>query len=320
MIAGNKYIRSDISGYARTGKSRTLRNLLLALVVAIAACSENSGDTTEGHAPSAADTTVAANPAAEPEIAPPAGRGDTIWQGMSNGYRITWTEHDVSAWAGDAGFTLRDVLQHQMRMAAEAAGDVDALTTCTAENSIKLLSLVGSIMSIERSEYISCPDAAHPGLTTWYESFSFANPDRRLALTHYFDEDDIYRALVADALVKKTLAGGGVTEIPATLTDLVRALAGISLECRYAFTEDLLTRFAFHHIEHGKVAVRLGLSHGAGACRGALTQIGILLPIPEVLAADLKKAEEHRQGFLMKDEKKIAGDRSTVMRLGEVQR
>jgi len=192
----------------------------------------------------------------------------------------------------------------------------EATEPCTSEENILLLSVVGAIMSVERSEYYYCPGAAHPGMMTWYQSYDVAHPEREPKLTDFFNESDILNALLGDALVKKSLAKEeGSPAPPATLDELVKRLAATPSECEYIFDEDLLTRFAFHHVENGKVAVRIGLSDGAGACRGMLTQIGILLPVPQSLAGALERASSGAEGILMLEMKKIAGSRSTFIKV-----
>ncbi len=69
--------------------------------------------------------------------------------------------------------------------------------------------------------------------------------------------------------------------------------------CEYQFNTDMLSRFSFYQIQDDKVAVRLGLSYGSEPCRGTLTQIGLWLPIPEVLRAALEGANRRQEGFLM---------------------
>ncbi len=289
------------------------------LLLCFAACSQDGGDTQDAGA-GAADTTQGRRATVPADSMPPAPQPTPIWKGKSGGYTITWQPQDISVVAdgrGSAGFLLHDVLAHRLKMALDTLDDQDYLASCTNETTVTLLSLVGSIMSIQCSEYTECPMAAHPGAQTWYESFDFANPDRKLTLAHFFNEEDIYQALLGDPLVRKTMAADGITDqnLPATLSKFITLLSNGSRECEYEFSDDLLSRFAFHHIEQGKVAVRLGLSHGVGVCRGMLTQIGILLPIPSALANDLRAAESRTVGYLMRDLKGIAGDRTTMIKL-----
>jgi hypothetical protein len=172
--------------------------------------------------------------------------------------------------------------------------------------------VVGSIISVERNDYVNCPGTAHPSVITWYSVIDAASPRRVVALNELFPERDIFAALMEDAIVKKTLAKAGVPT-PGSLPELIRTLAATEGECEYAFTEDMLSHFAFHHLEGDKVAVRIGLSHGVEACRGELTQLGLLLPVPASLASALKAADAGSGGYVMRDLKKIAGDaKSTI--------
>lgn len=298
---------------------KVLAYLLAALLIVIpAACSGDREEKPDVAAVGSADSTAQkeAVPSSRQERAAP--RGDTIWQGRVKGYRMAWTGTDFTARAGAAGGTfvsLRAVLDHRYRMALDTLDDIGDFRDCINENTVKVLSVVGSTISIERSEYGSCPGAAHPSVNTVYESFSLANPDRRLTLGHYYDEKTLYDAIVSDPLVKKAMAAGGITHLPATLPEFLDLLSTSIAECEYAFSREMLSSFAFHHIEGNRVAVRIGLSHGAGACRGNLTQLGLLLPIPPTLADDLRAADSRTSGYLMRDLKKIAGEESTMIKL-----
>ncbi len=298
---------------------KVLAYLLAALLMVLAAACSGEPQEKPDMAPVGSADSVAEEgtaPSPRPERAAP--RTDTIWQGRVKGYRMAWTGEDFTARSGAAAGTavsLREVLDHRYRMAIDTLDDSEFFKDCTTENTVKVLSVVGSTISIERSEYGSCPGAAHPSVNTTYESFSLANPDRVLTLGHYYDERTLYDAIAADPLVKKAMASAGITSLPATLPEFLDLLSTSVAECEYGFSREMLSSFAFHHIEGNRVAVRIGLSHGAGACRGRLTQLGLLLPIPSALADDLRAADNRTAGYLMRDLKKIAGDGSTMITL-----
>lgn len=288
-----------------------LAALLLVLPVACSDEREAKPDVAVEHSP---DSVAEKGNPRSPRKERAAPGGDTIWQGRVGEYRMVWTGKDFTARAGAAGGTfvsLREVLDHRYRMALDTLDDIGDFRDCVNENTVKVLSVVGSTISIERSEYSSCPGAAHPSVNTVYESFPLSNPDRRLTLGHYYDEQTLYDAIVADPLVKKAMVSGNITHLPATLPEFLDLLSTSIAECKYAFSREMLSSFAFHHIEGNRVAVRIGLSHGAGACRGNLTQLGLLLPIPSALADDLRAADKRTAGYLMRDLKEIAGERST---------
>lgn len=294
-----------------------LRALLILLVICTAACSGERQNHQQKDPADSAGRAADTSGSQVPETSKGKSPTDSlklIWQGVSDNYTIFWDGKDIAASApgkGAARFSMHDLLEHRWRMAFKSE---DAPAGCSSEYSMKILSVVGSLISVELSEYGQCPGAAHPNVTTSYESVVLANPDRPIALTHYFDEKDIYQALINDGIVKKVLAAENIAT-PATLPQLIYALGSVSGFCEYGFTDDLLTRFAFHHLEEDKVAVRLGVSHGSGACRGMLTQLGILLPIPEHLLNALKRADAREEGFLMKDAESIAGNRNTLMKV-----
>jgi hypothetical protein len=204
---------------------------------------------------------------------------------------------------------------------------------CVIDQDYTLMSVVGSIISIQDHYYLGCEQTAHPsgssrfiaidlskptkGVARRPENSDYTLPDNAVSLAEIFPEEDILRALLADSLIKKALANSEKPDTPRTLAQLLEAFrteVSVAEDERSCFSvsDELLTRFAFHHIEGDKVAVRLGLS-GTAVCREFLTQIGILLPIPASLKSALTNAAAGKEGFLMKDQKRISGGRQTRM-------
>ncbi len=197
---------------------------------------------------------------------------------------------------------------------------------CTVERDITLLSVVGSILTFEDHFFASCEQEAHPAGNTRYTAIDLTKPGRTLyspidydvdttkpgkvvQLIDLFDDWEVSRALTADAVIGEFLKNR-LGDPPRKLSELPSILGyGTEIGCSNV-SGDLLTRFAFHHVEGKRVAVRLGLS-GCGTCRECLTQIGILLPIPGSLSKPLALAEARKEGFLLKDMKKILRGRGT---------
>jgi hypothetical protein len=175
---------------------------------------------------------------------------------------------------------------------------------------VKLLSVVGSIVSYEEFEGTSCEGAAHPSAITLYAAVDAAHPGKKPRLTDLFPDADVLRALLSDAVVKKHAP----KTPPKTTEALVKALESSDPECEYSFGGDLLNRFAFHHVEGQKVAVRIGLSHGCEVARGKLTQLGILLAVPPALQQALERASTRAEGFLMRDQAAVSAGKETQMR------
>lgn len=256
-----------------------------------------------------------------------------IWSGTSGGFAIRWTASDINARVANNPSDVRYSAK------AQAQAEFDRIKkdnesdpmTCTIDQDYTLMSVVGSIISIQDHYYLGCEQTAHPGGESRFiaidlskptkgvarraEDSDYTMPDNVVSLAEIFREEDILRALLADALIKKALASSEKSGTPKTLAQLLEAFdTGVSVaederNC-FSISKDLLTRFAFHHVEGDKVAVRLGLS-GTGVCRELLTQIGILLPIPESLKPVLTNASAGKRGFLMKDQKRISAGRQT---------
>lgn len=158
------------------------------------------------------------------------------------------------------------------------------------ELKIRLKSLVGNLVSYELDYYYNFTPSAHPGGAKLYVAVDLRHKDRRAVLTDYFPPEQIRQALLGDPLVQRALDG----QKPATLDALVKALylkGGEADGHPYGFDNDLLTRFAFHHVEGNQVAVRFGLSSNVGADRYAMTQLGIWLPIPPHMAKDFQQGQ-----------------------------
>jgi hypothetical protein len=221
----------------------------------------------------------------------------SIWVGESGGARIEWTTHGIATRRADG--TAVDLFE---RSKGEAG--------CEGDQTDRILSVVGSIVSYEESVGTTCEGAAHPSAVTFYAAVDAAHPGKKVSLTDLFPDADVLRALLADSVVKRHLP-----KTPPKTTDaLVRALAESQPECEYTFSADLLSRFAFHHVEGDRVAVRIGLSHGCEVMRGNLTQLGILLPIPPRWKDALDRASSRAEGFLMKDQATVSGGRETSLR------
>ena len=245
-----------------------------------------------------------------------------IWSGTSGGYAIQWTGTDLTArQAAGAATPLFSARQMARQEFADIEKDSDG--HCEYERSFSLLSVVGPIVSYQDAYNLFCERAAHPDGASRFVAVDLSKPAgaRRGAdetplpgnvakLTDYFPATEIHKALMADPIIQKALDG----KRPRTLAELLKLIGEefptVAEDEKTCFTldADLLTRFAFHHVEGNKVAVRLGLS-GTGVCRYNLTQVGLLLPIPAALQPALASAEAGSEGFLMS--RKVGAGRQT---------
>ncbi|HEX2090998.1 MAG TPA: hypothetical protein VHG28_01300 [Longimicrobiaceae bacterium] len=241
--------------------------------------------------------------------APPLCAQTTIWTGRSGGYTFSWTSSDIRAFtpARRPAWSARTEL---------SKGAPDARECSEYSARVGVLSVIGTILSYDLSMGWYCEGAAHPSGFREFRAVDVSRPGVEPTLTDWFPAEEVRRALLADDIVGRALGDAGVRTPPARLDELVKLLAGTSTGCEYSFSEDLLSRFAFHHLENGRVAVRLGLSHGCEVLRGRLTQIGILLPIPESLRGALASAATGRgEGFLMSRQRAVSKGRQTAMDL-----
>ena len=245
-----------------------------------------------------------------------------IWVDQSGGFTIRWSTSDIIVHPLDnvqevrfsAKYLAQKDLEDTLNMAREPSDQENRLALY--ERDFTILSVVGSIVSFQDHHFISFKHEAHPAGETRLTAIDFARSGEGVQLTEFFSEPVILHALLADPLIEEALRNAGNPDTPKTLSELIARTSpgvfGFKGFC-YSISDDLLTRFAFHHIEGNKVAVRIGLS-GAGPCREAFTQLGLLLPIPDALKGALALAESGKEGFLMKDQKKIAHNQKATFK------
>lgn len=232
-----------------------------------------------------------------------------LWSGESGGFLVTLTKSDLSvARESDPSrvvFSAARTAKAEFESSeAEAMAQSQAATPddCTHEHEFRVLSLVGSILSYEDKYFATCREEAHPTAQTDYFAVDLTRPETPAKLSDYFDERAILEALLADRIIARALKDLETVATPRKLDELERSLAGQPLaigNCEFELPKDFLSRFAFHHVQGGQVAVRIGLPPSVGACRTQHAQLGLLLPTPAVLRSPLTVAAT--QGFLVKD-------------------
>ena len=245
---------------------------------------------------------------------PGSARAAPVWSGTSGGYHWRWTTSDLSAVRPGVPSSF-SAAKYERRtnslLKDEKEDPVDSYVECA----VRPLSIVGSIASYERSYYWE--GGAHPSGSIDYVSIDAARPTKRVTLTELFPDAAVLHALLNDRLVRNTLARNDVTGKPRTTKQLVNLLKGRSFggddNSQFGFEEDMLARFAFHHVDGDQVAVRLNVSWSTEIFRFTTTQIGFLLPIPARLRLPLQRAANRREGFLMIDASRLAGKTSTVL-------
>jgi hypothetical protein len=181
------------------------------------------------------------------------------------------------------------------------------------QTDVELLSIVGPLLVYRESGGGYAPGTAHP---TRYEVLRLLDVGRAGAqpsLLDFFGEKQLVAALKADRWIRKFDNGEGAFKRAGTLAELVDALdeefaQGKAEEgdCAYDVSFDadgLVQQFYFHHLAGDKVAVRIVVAPGSEWCNRAsgTQEIGLLLPIPARLRADLLKAQDGTAGFLARN-------------------
>jgi len=194
--------------------------------------------------------------------------------------------------------------RHEM---AEAGATQDQGPECMREIKVTPVAWITPLLGLREEIYQTCPREAHPGGETRLTTLAIdidrhaQRPPRPVVLTEIFEPAVVYEALRHDDLVVKALHG---SDIPTELGALVKALAEtppvVDGKRCYSFPEDLLARFVLHHSEGTHVAVRLGLP-GAGPCRYELTELGLLLRMPDALKPALEHMGEDTGSFFVAD-------------------
>ena len=243
-------------------------------------------------------------------------QGATIWHGASGNLNICWTQADITATAKNKIlFSAMALAKKDFEADFLADHSLGKDNSCESERSFTLLSVVGSVASLEYAEITFCQGAAHPSIETKFTAIDLAKSAQTVKLTDFFAESDILNALLADGVINTALENAGA-KTPTTLTGLYEALEWTNMmvkDCEYYLPEKFLTRFAFHHLKGNQVAMRLHLSPIAHACQSTNIQLGFYLPIPNTLKEDINKAKRRKAGFLMEQSKNIADKKSTKL-------
>jgi LysM repeat protein len=224
-----------------------------------------------------------------------------IWQGTSGGLKIMWTPSDITASENNNLLFSARELAKQAFEADFLAMKASAFGTCDSHYDLALLSLVGSLASLEEVQHFTCREKATPATETRYRTIDMKKANADQSLTDFFQEADILNALLADPAIKVALAqkNSPIT----TLAKFTQALEWAEIKvkkCDYYLPHDFLQQFAFHHLVDKKalVAVRINLLPVIPQCQQEQVQLAFYLPIPTTLKTALNQTKSGN-GFLM---------------------
>ncbi len=257
----------------------------------------------------------------------------TIWIGQSGGFNLKWTTGDLTAApVSDPAkivFSAREIAVRKFAAFKKENYQADPAWQCSYSLRFTVLGLAGSLLSYQESEDSYCGRINgggwnHPSDQTQYRVIDLNQPAVPISLAKFFSEASVLEALLADSTVKEALRNAESSTRPKTVGDLVKTInEGAEIKpvkataeapegCGFVFPEHPFTEFAFHHLEKGKVAVRLSLEPSSGACHSSHSQLGILLPMPSALQAALTAAQSRTQGFLMESTRRLSAGKATV--------
>ena len=231
-------------------------------------------------------------------LAKEADQDEVFWQVQTDKFTIRWSQADI---------LVTDPHQKTLFSAAALAkqqftADFTSADRCNYDCSFILLSVVGTIASLQDSEVSFCQDSSsHPDIENRFMSIDLAKAGRPTKLTDLFAEADILKALLANSIVKSALKQAKSSQVPTNLQELYKIFKGIEIPdqgCPYNLPADFLNQFAFHHVNGNQIAVRLKLQPQHLNCEDE--QLGFYLPIPANFQLAVKQAQTGQVGFLMR--------------------
>lgn len=240
------------------------------------------------------------------------GKDEVIWQGKGNGFTILWTKQDITVTNQHQETVFSAATLANQQFTADFLGEDD----CEYNRNFIVLSVVGTIASLQDSEDFYCQGTPHPTIETRFMSIDLAKAGRKAKLTDLFAQADILKALLADSVIKSALEQAKPPQSPTTLKALHDTLELTQMpikECSYYLPADFLNQFAFHHVNDNQIAVRVNLQPSAPACQSMNMQLGFYLPIPAKLQSTITQAQTGKVGFLMQTSPTVANKNTTTL-------
>jgi hypothetical protein len=105
-----------------------------------------------------------------------------IWQGHSGGFSVRWTSMDLTVNSLQSAspalfsayhFARQGFAQYLGALRSDPAEPHISFGKCIYERRFKLLSVVGTVLSLEDQEFSSCEKQAHPASTTRFTAIIF---------------------------------------------------------------------------------------------------------------------------------------------------
>jgi hypothetical protein len=248
------------------------------------------------------------------------------WTVEPEGVTFEATAADFRAWKGPAtgapAFSVAALLAQRKKefddYAQEQARELEGpdppqygMSVSDETVTFEVLSAVGPILSYREMSGGYTAGTAHP---TGYERLGtrdLSRADDSPRLLDLFPEKQVVAALKADRWLRKFANPERGFARATSVAELVAALdpdwaqenaAGDEPDCSLdvSFGDRFGGTFYFHHVEKGRLAVRIPVAPGSEWCNrlAGRQEVGLLLPIPDALRAHVGKAERGEAGFL----------------------
>jgi hypothetical protein len=259
-----------------------------------------------------------------------------IWSGTSAGFDVRWTSAEIDVRQGDRQvFSARNWAYAGLGhfVAANRRAGETRPPDCNYRKEIRIIALVGAMMSLEDRTEITCRKEAHPGGMARLITVDLAatgplalagrdaigrvdprQPGRAVLLNQLFPAGDVLSALADAPPLRDVLRRSGTA--PATIDALINAVADASGEgdACYIVPFDLLAAFAFDRADDAKLVIRLGLP-GDGPCRMDMTTADLSFAIPQSLTRAVRRAASGEEGFFADRSEGFAAGKLTTIEL-----
>lgn len=254
------------------------------------------------------------------------GQSQAFWNTRIDSFEVRWTTNDLVLVGpyGNPSISMKDEATRQFETTKGNAGKIE---DCSYNREIKLMSVVGHLMSIEdRSMFSYSFSAQGSELSGPYSDYTTLitidtldardetgnlKPKKLEAL---FSKADIFRELVQDKSISRALWERTRGKMPASFDGLVEVLKqenGLLFDnYRYSIHSDFTNHFAFESVEGDRVTVRLALPASNRTNREYAVKYLTFETSPD-LKDDLLKAARLETGFLNSDAGRLFGDNAT---------
>jgi len=248
-----------------------------------------------------------------------------IWTGNYQDIEYQWTTKDFYIKFG-SGKEEKLLSYYVKKTFEDRVEKADKSRSCERFFSINILSVVGTIISIEDDASSTCYyadsqsklitlDINKPG--EFYDSsrgeIDLSKSSRVAKLTDYFTKQEIFQALIELPEIQRTLQYAEKYKKPQNLQELLMAIDTVGVDgingTAHKLTDLSWSSFAFIALRDEKVVVDVELKPSASST--SHPRLTLQLPTPTKLKQELEFAASQKSGFLGKDIESISNWQKT---------